>query len=411
MLASLVLLAPLALTPALQAEDSSQPKAETTQPKARTTVLHLEDGRVLRMKARELDGGWEVFTRGEWTRLPEGSVRRAKNEHELLAQAAKLERALPRGDSVRRVAYADWLVGEGLQIEALQELDRVLAQDPDQADALALLARADLPLALPHAPADEAGLETFFAAAARLEGAARELAVGALGAAPEIPGLRAALGRELLARTTGRRSLATLALRRLFPGSEAEGLVSRAVLDSSAAVRSSAALSLRAFEDPAVIVPAVRAMGSQHAEVRVNAIEALATMNYPAAVAPLYHRLVALQAGGGGSGYAPHVHIFNGRQRSYVQDFDVEVAQGAAVADPIINILIEGSVLDVAVIGVNEYVVANERAAVRRALAKLTGANPGDTTVAWERWWKEHGDEWQAGESPQKAPTTPAGQG
>ncbi|NOT30885.1 MAG: hypothetical protein HOP15_10605 [Planctomycetes bacterium] len=144
--------------------------------------------------------------------------------------------------------------------------------------------------------------------------------------------------------------------------------------------------------------------------MRANAIEALGAMSYREAVEPLYNHLVALQAGGSGN-YAPHVHIYNGRQRSYVQDFDVEVASGAAVADPIINILIEGSVLDVAVIGSTEYVVANERAAVRRALAKLTGANPGETTVAWQRWWKEHGAEWQAGASPPKTPTTPAGQG
>ena len=86
-------------------------------------------------------------------------------------------------------------------------------------------------------------------------------------------------------------------------------------------------------------------------------------------------------------------------------------AGSATIADPIVNILIEGSVLDVGVIGVSEFQVATERSAVRRALAKITGANPGDTTAAWQRWWKEHGDEWQAGGIPRKAPTTPAGRG
>jgi hypothetical protein len=182
------------------------------------------------------------------------------------------------------------------------------------------------------------------------------------------------------------------------------------VLDTSADVRGSAALALKAFADPGVILPAVRAIGSQHAEVRTNAIEALANMEYREAVEPLFHHLVSLQSGGGGSG-APRVHIFTGRQTAYVQDFDVEVAQFAAIADPIINVQVEGQVLDVAVVGVTEYVVAAERATVRRALAKLTGANPGDTTVAWQKWWQEHGDEWRAGEQPPKAPTSPAGQG
>jgi hypothetical protein len=72
-------------------------------------------------------------------------------------------------------------------------------------------------------------------------------------------------------------------------------------------------------------------------------------------------------------------------------------------------VLTEGQVLDAAVIGVTEYQIQTERAAVRRALSKLTGADPGGTTAAWERWWKEHGVEWQAGAAPQDAPTTPAG--
>jgi hypothetical protein len=310
---------------------------------------------------------------------------------------------------VHRVAYADWLAGEGLHVEALEELDRVLQRDPDQSDALALLARAKIPLALPSVPATEAGLDDFFRSCAGLSGAARELAVLRLSRADEIPGLRAALEQELVAPTPRRRSLATLVLRRMFAGSEVEALLTRAVLDSSQEVRVGAALALKAFDDPAVIAPALRAAGSSHPEVRANAIDALATMNYREAVEPLYNHLVALQSGGGGG--APRVHIFNGRQRSYVQDFDVEVAQGQAIADPIINILVEGSVLDVAVVGVSQHQVASERTALRRALAKLTGANPGDTTAAWQRWWQEHGAEWQAGSIPPKTPTTPAGQG
>jgi hypothetical protein len=378
-------------------------------PKPRTTVLHLADGRVLRLPARAVADGYEVQRGSEWVLVPAASVTRAVPERELLQRAAEHEREVPRGDLVRRVAYADWLEREGLEVEALRALDRVLAEDPDQADALALLARAEIPLALPRLPNAEAELEAYFASVSRLEGAARELAVRALGAAPEVPGLRAALGRELVARANGRRAFATVALRRLFPGSEAEALLGRAVLDGSSEVRTSAALALKAFSDPVVIAPALRALDSKHAEVRINAATALAHMSYPEAVEPLFRRLVALQSGGGNS--APHVHIFNGTQRSYVQDFDVEVAQGQAIADPIINILIEGSVLDVAVLGVSEQRVTSERAGLRRALSRLTGANPGETTAAWEKWWQEHGDEWQAGATPRKAPTSPAGRG
>jgi hypothetical protein len=391
-----------------QAEEGPRetPKEEV---RARTTVLHLSTGTVLRTRARETAEGWEVESGGEWQILPSELVVRAKSEHELLAQAQKLERALPKDDLVRRVAYADWLLGEGLLVEGLRQLDRVLERSPDQADAVTLLAGRPLPLALPPAPQSAAGLEALFAAAGRLSPAGREVAVQRLRGETEIPGLRAALARELVARVSGRRAFAALALRRLFPGSEAEGLLARAVLDASPEVRVGAARSLKAFEDPAVIVPAVRAIGSRYPEVRVHAIEALATMEYREAVEPLYNHLVALQSGGGTS--APRVHIFTGRQRAYIQDFDVEVAQNAAIADPVINTLIEGEVLDVAVIGSTEYQVAAERSAVRRALAQLTGAKPGETTTAWTEWWQEHGDEWRAAEPPPKAPTSPAGQG
>ena len=69
------------------------------------------------------------------------------------------------------------------------------------------------------------------------------------------------------------------------------------------------------------------------------------------------------------------------------------------------GVLTEGVVLDAASIGVHESVPA-ERAAVRRSLAKLTGANPGNTTAAWRSWWEEHGDEWMA-DNPPGPPSTP----
>ena len=401
LLSLLASLAGLAVSPAQDA-----PAA----PKARTTVLHLEGGAVLRTRARERDGSWEVLADGEWKLLPSGTVLRARAERELLDQAGSLERAVPRDDLVRRVAYADWLVNEGLFAEALKQLDRVLAREPEQADALALLARAELPLALPDVPASGSALEPYFSAAARMSPAGREVAVQKLAAAPRIDALRTAVARELVARTPGRRAFASLVLRRMFKGAEVEGLLSRAVLDSSAEVRTEAALALRVAGNPLVIEPALRAVGSKHAEVRKNAIEALGAMDYREAVEPLYEHLLALQAGGGSIG-APRVHIFTGRQRAYVQDFDVEVAQFAAIADPIINVLVEGEVLDVAVIGATEYLVAGERAAVRGALSKLTGANPGETTAAWKKWWQEHGDEWRASPTSPEVPSSPTGQG
>lgn len=400
----------LGLTLLLLSQEGAAPAQEApAEVRARPYVLQLADGRVLRVKAREVEGGWELEQGRETRLLPGELVARATLENELLRQAAELQRKVKRTDLVQRVAYADWLDSAGLELEAVKELERVLETDPDQKDALALLARAEFPLGTPELPADEAGLEAFFGQCARLTAVGREAVLLEVAAAPEVPGLRAALGRELLARTTARRAFATLALRRLFPGSEAEGLISRAVLDASQDVRASAARSLKAFADPVVIEPAVRALSSKHAELRKNAVEALAAMEYREAVEPLVTRLASLQSGSS-SGYAPRRHIYTGTQRSYIQDFDVEVAQGAAIADPIVNVMVEGSVLDVAVLNTTEYQFATESVVLRRALERLTGAKPGDSAAAWKRWWNEHGDEWQAGNSP-SAPTSPAGRG
>ena len=56
-----------------------------------------------------------------------------------------------------------------------------------------------------------------------------------------------------------------------------------------------------------------------------------------------------------------------------MQDFDVEVAQFAAVADPQINVLHQGTVLDVRVLAVTSSgtTTRTELAAVRAALARL----------------------------------------
>jgi len=60
-----------------------------------------------------------------------------------------------------------------------------------------------------------------------------------------------------------------------------------------------------------------------------------------------------------------------------------------------------------------ELVAAAKRdieAETRRSLAGLTGASPGHTTAAWERWWNENGQDWLARASAPK-PTSPSGPG
>lgn len=395
-----------------RAEDPLPPVAASESQRAAKEngcmhVLRLADGRVLRRRARSTEQGWEVRDGSEWIALPADAVTSARREKDLLEQARRLERETRSSDLTRRVAYCDWLLREGLHEEGLEALDAVLAKDPDQADAVALLARTQLSLGLPELDPAMADLDAFLGRAARFGPAARELAVAELRTGPEVPGLLERVRADLEHRDSRRRSFAALVLRRMFRGHEVKPLLARAVLDANEDVRRQAALALRDVGDPAVVLPVVRALGSSHHQVRVNATEALGHMAYPAVVPTLVSHLTStLQSSGGGR--TPHSHIYVGRQVAYVQDYDVEVAQNESIADPVINVLQEGSVLDAGVLGVTEYQLATERATTRRALAQLTGADPGHTTVAWARWWEENGAAWGAGLPPAaSSPTSP----
>jgi hypothetical protein len=371
--------------------------------KAAKSVLHMADGRVMRVMARAVEDGWEIQRGKEWVLLPAEFVARVATEREIFAEARELERGVKKDDLTGRVAYADWLAEEGLLAESLAEIDEVLARDPDQRAARALLAQREIVVALPRLASDS--LDSFLRTAASAGPAVRELAIERLVAATEVPGILERLEQELVVQSPRRRSFATLALRRIFPGQAVKGLIGRAVLDPSDDVRAGAALALRDVGDDGVILPIVRALDSKHDVVRTNAAEALGAIGVAEAVEPLVGHLAALQSGSGGR--RPHAHISVLTQMAYVQDFDVEVAQGAAIADPQINVLTEGFVLDAAVIGTTEYIHVTERATVRRSLAQLTGAKVGKSSQAWLDWWTEHGEEWKAARRPQGTASTP----
>ncbi|MBM3987204.1 MAG: hypothetical protein FJ294_04495 [Planctomycetes bacterium] len=397
-----LLLAPdgSALSQAAPAADEAPAAAELNR------ILHLRGGGTVRAKAREVDGAWEIQRGKEWQRLEPDAVVRVELERVVLAKMRELGRHVDRRQCATRVPYAGWMAREGLLAESLQQLELVLEADPDQPEALALLAAYQQALLVPGAeepdPIDALRL------AASAPRALQELALSALARRPEQERLHAALLRSLDSHSPRIRALAALGLRRTGAGSAVKALVTRAVLDGSAQVRKECSLALRDAHDEALTLPVLRALGSRSAAVRENAISALGVMNYPAAIEPLVARLGALASapGGGGAWKAPASHIFVGKQFAYIQDFDVEVAQGAAVADPQVNTLVEGAVLDVRVIGVSEMTVAVESRKLRTALGQLTGAHPGDTNRAWLAWWEENRSRYRPASGPRTPPTT-----
>ncbi len=390
--------APAVLAAAAQESSADAPDA-AEDARARRRVLHLSSGGVVRGKTRFKDGRWEVHGRAGWQALPEGAVTRARVERDLLRESERLARA--NGDdpgATERVRLASWMIDQGLYAEAVSELDRVLSVDPDHAAALAAL--PPRLIAVPSATGDDpaaarAAVYTFGAGASPT---GREYAIRELRRAEDWDAVRAELAEELRAQSLRRRSFAAHALGRLEPGAELKSLLMHAVLDPSEEARRASAQAVAATDDPAVLIPIIRALNSSSSRVRTQAAEALGNARMEHAVEPLMAHLSTLNAAQSTNPArrVPHGNIFVGRQFAYIQDFDVEVAQFQAVADPQVNVLIEGDALDAGVHSIGEYRFTYESRVVRGSLAQLTGENPGYTNRAWLDWWDEHGGDWTA---------------
>jgi HEAT repeat protein len=134
----------------------------------------------------------------------------------------------------------------------------------------------------------------------------------------------------------------------------------------------------------------VQALSNPSGLVRENAIEALGRAGYSEGVGPLIQLMMtasaAAAAGGGGSGVRSNLYV--GLQTAYVQDFNVEIAQGSSIADPIVGVLQSGVVFDVTVGGVSNIPITTEVWDTARALTRLTGERLGTSPSAWLKWWE-----------------------
>jgi hypothetical protein len=384
-----------------RAQESDQPLAavqDVRDDEARSArrILHLTGGQTLRCVARREGLLWILESGGERHEFSADQVQRVEREADVLREAKRLRKQAEGLE--QRVELSRWMVREGLRTEALRELDSILEERPHHGGALALL-RVHPIIGVPSvevASAElSAAIEALFQWAAQAPVAAREVAILELAKLEEREALHAELLAALSAQSLRRRVFAAQALGRLFAGRDDKRLLQHAVLDTSAAVRRSAAEALANADDVSLIVPVVRALDSDNPRVRAQSAEALGFMAYPAAVEPLIGFMsAALQSSG--SDRVPHGYIFVGRQRAYLQDFDVEVATFQAVADPQVNVLLEGDVLEAGVVGVNQFPVSVETSAARGSLRRLTGEDPGHSVRSWERWWEAKGTEWKA---------------
>jgi HEAT repeat protein len=394
-------------TPAAESSESAEALAVE-----RRRILHLSSGTVFRGKSRLADGQWQIRVRGNWQSMPAEVVTRARDERDVLRECKRLTKANGRQPTAeQRVRLADWMVEQGLYSEAFGELDRVLDADPDHARALAALPDGLMPV--PNVDVDpeaaeeaRAKLYTFGAGATPC---GREYAIRELRAHADAELVQAELSVELRSQSLRRRSFAAFALGRLQPGAELKNLLMHAILDPSEDARRASAQAVAATHDPAVLVPMIRALSSNSSRVRTQAAEALGNAKMEHAVEPLMIHLAGLNAAQAENAKrrVPHGNIFVGKQYAYVQDFDVEVAQFQAVADPQVNVLIEGDVLDAGVHSIGEYAFTYESRVVRGSLAQLTGQVPGHTNRAWLSWWQDNQGDWKAASAAAAAPETP----
>lgn len=180
------------------------------------------------------------------------------------------------------------------------------------------------------------------------------------------------------------RRLAALAALDRRPAEENHRFVLRtAVIDRNESVRKEVLDIVRPDATAEDINYLASGLGHSSPKVRMRTAEALGNLGDLRAIDILVKAGPAAASGlkldGGGAQTRGHVAFL--RQTSYIRDFDVEVASAAFIADPKVDVLQEGSVLDATVMGVQQ--VRTIRRYYRRALKQLSGSDPGQNVKLW----------------------------
>jgi hypothetical protein len=158
-------------------------------------------------------------------------------------------------------------------------------------------------------------------------------------------------------------------------------LILSAVRDRDPDVRRAAVKAVASFGNDDAIVPFLRALDSTHPGLVVNAAHALAGLGDRRAVGYVVKKLWAH----GGSGRSV-VEFLN--KVSYVGDYDVEIAQAANIANPIVKHAVDGVVLDIRILdtSIEKTIVETVLVDTVNSLAG-TSFRDGAQVAAW---WSEN---------------------
>ena len=129
-----------------------------------------------------------------------------------------------------------------------------------------------------------------------------------------------------------------------------------------------------------------RDMHRVRGEPRQHAAEAIGRLGDVMGMGYVLHRWHAT------SGDFPRAYFATINQVSYIQDFDVEVAQTSFIADPVVGVLQEGAVHAVKVLGAEHGFTTIERVAYQGAAERLSGLELGTDVKPWLRMWNQEKD-------------------
>lgn len=383
--------------PAVSASENGAPIASHAQEQARSDwsqlrrrVLRLHNGAVVRDLTRYDQDQWWIGPRSRAQALPAHLVTSALEEKALLKEHARRSKAQPHASA----ALAAWGFEVGLLKEGLAALDDALSSHQQRSAGLRVLELQRRYLPKPPSWQSDDDPQTLWDRQWLWLQARHTLTMERLAAqtwaeaAPADDRSRtqesfdawmAPLTQASANGSPAQRQFALHALTLWRGDRSAPDLQRFALLDASERVRRQAGWLLGTLDNAQHVRPIIGLVDHDQMEVRVRATQALGQAGYAAAVPAL----VASLQSGGSAHRVPHAHVFFGKQTAYVQDFDVEVASASAVADPIVNVLPSGVVLDA---GVRSVTIERHLIEVRRSLQQITGHRPGASARSWNRW-------------------------
>lgn len=370
--------------------------------------LRLDDGRVLVGKVVARGQELEVTTRDGVVVVPAGKVVRHRTDDELRKELLSQIQAAD-GSPFALLQLAQRAFAVGLERDMWRLLDDTLAKSQpwpadDQDDDRAAATRAQ-----------QRRLREFLAQLepellpARLRTANTATRVHQLLdlIRPDASPARRAAVQELLVREPNAdaelraearrhgseraRLCAVEALQRRAANGSERFVWRTTILDRSAMVREAAAGLVPRDQAAAAIDYLAPGLLHQQAPVRVRTAEAFGNFGHRdalpllVAAAPNAGKALAPAGGSGGNGSRAHIAVIN--QQAYIRDFNVEIASASFIADPQIDVLASGTVLDVSVVGVAE--VRMVLRGYRRALQRLAGSDPGEDARRWPQWLAE----------------------